>query len=386
MTFWTDPRMDTADEHAYLSYPTNPTDAYHDHSIEDSALSTRQMWELFKSYGVNKPTLRGETGVFNGGWEGGWYPDVLLDTGAVYEHKKLWTHVGLEGYQCDGQWNTVNLKLNNNWRMYGNYNRYMEGEPVSNGHYYSIGTDLSGVNLVTTTNTNIRAYGMEDVSSTTFQGTPLAAAGRLLLWVDNKNDTWRNVVDGVSIPAVSGQLTISGLPQGTYNIEWWDTEEGEITGHTSATAGGTGQLTFSVSNLETDLAVKVSNAGTNPVAVEFQPGFSERPEAGEVLDLLVVLSSASAETVTVDYEVLGGTAEGDGVDYLLDGGTLEFLPGETEQTIQVTIVDDPDEESDETIEIGLSCPVNAVMGGSWKHIHVIMGSEQAGSSGWEVYR
>jgi hypothetical protein len=378
--------MDMGDEHAYLNNSGNPPSSpYHSHSLDDSALSTRQCWEVLKGYGVTKPVIRGETGVFDGHWSLGWYPDLALDTDAVYEHKKLWTHVGLEGYQCDGQWNTTNLKLNNNWRMYGNYTDYMEGEPVSNGNYNSIGTDLTGSDLVSTTETNIRVYGMRDTASTTYRGTSLAASGRALLWIGNKNHTWRNVVDGVFIPAVSGQLTIPGLPQGTYNIEWWDTEEGKITGHSSVTVPGTGQLTFSVSGLETDLAVKLSNAGTNPVAVEFQSGYSERPEVGEVLDLIVILSSATTETVTVDYDVIGGTAEGGGVDYILDGGTLEFLPGETEQTIQLTIVDDPDEEADETIEIGLSRPVNAVMGGAWTYTHRILRSELAGSSRWEVY-
>jgi hypothetical protein len=75
----------------------------------------------------------------------------------------------------------------------------------------------------------------------------------------------------------------------------------------------------------------------------------------------VSLSVASSKTVSVDYAANTGssTATGGGVDYNLVAGTLTFLPGETTKSIDLNIFDDDIQESDETIVIDLSNPVNA---------------------------
>lgn len=386
LSFWSDPRMDYGDEHAYLNNAGNPPSSpYHTHSIDDSALSTRQCWEVLKGYGLNKPVVRGETGVFNGGWWLGWYPDLALDTGAVYEHKKLWAHVGLGGYQGDGQWNTTNLRLNNNWKMYGRYERFMAGEPVSNGKQVAIGTDLTGTELIITSESNLRAWGVRDVLTTQRNGITLASPGRVLLWVDNKNHTWRNVVDGVLIAAIGGQLSIPGLPAGDYNAEWWDTASGTVSAAETYTVGAGGTLTLSVDDLATDRAVKLGNGGAGAPSVGFRERGSAGLEAGETLDLVVALSASSSRTVTVDYAANGGSAEA-GSDYVFSAGTLTFIPGQTEKAVSLTILDDADDEGDETVEIALRSPINAVMGAGWCHRRVILDNERAAADGWGRYR
>lgn len=89
--------------------------------------------------------------------------------------------------------------------------------------------------------------------------------------------------------------------------------------------------------------------------------------AGETstLTFTVLLSSPLPDTVTVDFVVssdgtpAGGTAT-DGVDYTSPGmGTLTYLPGETEKTVNVLIIGDDIDESDETFLLTLSNPVNA---------------------------
>ncbi len=388
MSFWSDARMDYGDEHAYLNNSSNPPSSpYHTHSLDDSALSTRQCWTVLKGYGLNKPVLRGETGVFNGNWSLGWLPDLALDTEDIYDHKKLWAHVGLDGFLCDGQWHINILRDTNRWGMYGCYKRYMAGEAAANGFYQSVGTDLTGTELINTTNSSLRAFGLRDTVSTTHNSITLNSPGRALLWIDNSLHTWRNVVDGISIPPISGTLTLSGLPVGDYNLEWWDTYTGAVTAHTAGTVSGGGTLNISVGSLATDTAVKLSNAGTSAPSVAFESSSSSGPEWIASHPLFVRLSAASAQTVAVDYRVTGGTATGGGVDYTLADGTLTFAPGELSRSIDLAVRMDQSPEPDETVIVTLQNPVNAVVGTNFMITHTLQdGGATAGIKKWNDLR
>jgi len=76
----------------------------------------------------------------------------------------------------------------------------------------------------------------------------------------------------------------------------------------------------------------------------------------------VLLTGATARTVTVDYSVTGGTATGSGVDYTLASGTLTFTPGQTTKTLTLSVVNDALNEATETVNIALSSPVNGTLG------------------------
>jgi hypothetical protein len=80
-----------------------------------------------------------------------------------------------------------------------------------------------------------------------------------------------------------------------------------------------------------------------------------------------------SNTVTVQYAATGGTAVGGGEDYTLTPSMLTFLSGgPTSQTIEIAIIDDSSDEEDETIEITLSSPVNAVLGAITQHTYTII--------------
>ena len=66
----------------------------------------------------------------------------------------------------------------------------------------------------------------------------------------------------------------------------------------------------------------------------------------------------SGKEVTVDYATANGTATA-GEDYTAKTGTLTFDPGETSQTVVVTVRDDSISEDDETFTLDLSDPENA---------------------------
>ena len=72
--------------------------------------------------------------------------------------------------------------------------------------------------------------------------------------------------------------------------------------------------------------------------------------------------------MTVSYEDAGsgtataGTGGARGVDYVaIAPGTLTFAPGTTEQTIEVAVISDAEDEPDETVVVRLCSPVNATL-------------------------
>ena len=79
--------------------------------------------------------------------------------------------------------------------------------------------------------------------------------------------------------------------------------------------------------------------------------------AGE-LTFVVNLSATSADTVTVAYETLDGSAT-QPMDYQASTGEVSFAPGETSQAIQVTITNDSEPEGSESLHLVLSDPQNA---------------------------
>lgn len=241
--FWTDPThgglMDYADKHWYARVGSdNPelasTLAY------DSAGDVRECLRAFDGYAsqyhVNKPIVRGETGV----WPADGYDQLDLGSGAAtYYHKQLWAQMS---DQCDGEWYTAFLRDQNLWSDYGRYERFLQGEPINNGRYTDIGTDVHTI-TITNQSGSVRAWGKLD-----------ATAGRGFVWIDNANDTWKHVADGTAIAPAGGTLTIGGVPNGTYTINWFNTTTGATQSTTQNVANG--RLSLEVSNLSHDIAVK----------------------------------------------------------------------------------------------------------------------------------
>ncbi len=106
--------------------------------------------------------------------------------------------------------------------------------------------------------------------------------------------------------------------------------------------------------------------------VAFETDTSNGREGFSPAEIPVSLSWDWGQTVTVDYDVTGGTAEGGGEDYTLAAGTLQFDPGELTSYISIGIVeDDFQEDPDETIEITLSDPNQAKLGTITQHTFTI---------------
>jgi len=99
------------------------------------------------------------------------------------------------------------------------------------------------------------------------------------------------------------------------------------------------------------------------VKIPGRPGISvadarEKEEAGAAVAFPVTLSAATDKRVIVRYATSDGSAQA-GEDYTAASGRLAFQPGETAKTIEVAILDDENDEGEETFTLTLSDPTRA---------------------------
>lgn len=73
------------------------------------------------------------------------------------------------------------------------------------------------------------------------------------------------------------------------------------------------------------------------------------------------LSAPSALTAQVSFFATNGTATA-GTDFMATNGTVQFLPGETNQTVSVAVIGDAVNEANETCFVRLIAPLNAALG------------------------
>ena len=68
---------------------------------------------------------------------------------------------------------------------------------------------------------------------------------------------WKNVAEKKAIPAVQNVTTVvRGLEPGSYTVEWWDTERGEIVKQESTKASPSG-LPLNIPEIGTDVAAHI---------------------------------------------------------------------------------------------------------------------------------
>jgi hypothetical protein len=255
--FWLDtakyPNVDYGDVHAYSSSTG---------WIQESALNydaalyhTRYSEDIVASlsgYAVRKPVIRGEAGIDLNGVQQ--EPSVIFgDTQGVWLHNFIWAalHPGAlgelywwkegreRGPGPDGSTQNGLLEICKALRWFTN------DIPISNGNYQDAAARSA--------NANLRLIGQKDLKN-----------GRAHLWIQNKNHTWKNVVDHMSVAPQSGSVTIVGfVPHTAYSVEWWDTYAHTAPSwiQSNVTTDGSGTLTLLVSNLTTDTAVKIKGPG-----------------------------------------------------------------------------------------------------------------------------
>jgi hypothetical protein len=239
--YWADPvygpLMDYADKHWYAQ-PDNGNPELVSETYTDSAANVRECQQAFAEYRdwytQDKPIVRGEAGV----WSADWQPLDFGSGAATYYHKQLWAQAG---DNCGGEWYTAYLDDHDLWGDYLRYEQFLQNEPLTDGTYHAIGSDLNSIVIAASTG-SARAWGK------------LSTAGRGVVWIDNANDTWKRVADGLSVTAATATVTINAVPNGTYQITWFNTATGAT--NTTTQTVSNGKLALSVSALAHDVAVK----------------------------------------------------------------------------------------------------------------------------------
>jgi len=132
------------------------------------------------------------------------------------------------------------------YEIYKYFGDFIKDIPLNNGNYQDAQAIL--------TDTNLRTTGQKDLIN-----------NRAHLWVQNKNHTWRNVVDGVNgIAGLSGTVTIDSFsPNTTYNVEWHEfgTQGTPTIQHSTVTSDGNGKIVLNLPTAPqiTDVSIKIGN-------------------------------------------------------------------------------------------------------------------------------
>ncbi len=226
-----------ADFHCYVRGTgwIQPKDAL----ANDSARFFAEYDQAALAAGLGKPVVWGEMGIDGPRTTDDEDPDLARDTRGIWLHKILWARCGPGGVYPLYWW-TGNIFNRNLHGLFGNWNRFMAGIPLNNGRYRDADAASS--------HPAVRLFGQKD-----------PVAGWAHLWLDNTNHTWRAVVDGRTWPGVSATIRV-GLesPNAAYRLTWWNTTNGQPT-HTEIRAADTaGVLSFGVTNLVTDTAVRLA--------------------------------------------------------------------------------------------------------------------------------
>ena len=327
---------------------------------------------------VRMPVIRGEVGISGNNVYGDTYKDyywtgenqqLIDDTDGVWYRKFVWGQVNPSGV-IDMYWWKENMVKNGLAKYAKAFQLFMSGIPLSNGNYRDA--------TANTSRTALRAWGQKDLIS-----------NRAHLWIDNAPHTWKAVVDhnyspeawsgtvtyakdstsgGGSPthiykslqannknhavtdaawwqdtgafnaasnpplpPPVTGSVTVPGLRDGKYTVEWWDTSTGAVTRTEELTCTG-GNLVLSVSNLQSDIACKISPVQARINLKVMVPSMNVVP--GQTVTITVEYTNTgetAAPNITVGARVpaqmtyVAGSAEASGGSYNATTGAVSWV-------------------------------------------------------------
>lgn len=94
----------------------------------------------------------------------------------------------------------------------------------------------------------LRTYALADTTT-----------GTALVWVQHRDYSWETIAGGTEITPLTGTLTLNGMPDGEYRVEFWDPFSGNVIGEEllRLNAESTGKLTIDLLPVERQLALRV---------------------------------------------------------------------------------------------------------------------------------
>ena len=142
------------------------------------------------------------------------------------------------------------------------------------------------------------------------------------------------------------------------------------------TASGDSYQEFRVSSTGTavtyvdDISLSLSTPFLKPT-VSFQSASASLGENATLVTVTAVLDRAYGSQVRVDYALQSGGSATSGSDFSFSSGTLIFAPGETSKSFSLTVVNDTDNEEEESFTLQLLNPVNATLGSITQRTYTI---------------
>jgi hypothetical protein len=239
------PNVDYADLHTYSSDLNYLLDTAQYHLYYSTSIRN-QLDSASALNGVTtKPIIRGEVGIPD-------MNDLLLDTRGVWLHNFTWAALD-PGAMYELFWelrNEIATPVGPDgqpglYEIYKYFGDFLSNIPLNNGYYQNAAASL--------TDGNLRVTGQKDLVN-----------DRAHLWIQNKNHTWRRVVDNNAQTGLSGTVTISGFDANmTLPVQWHQfTTQGIPTiVNSTAVTDGAGNLTLTLpSNPDiADVALKIGS-------------------------------------------------------------------------------------------------------------------------------
>jgi len=287
--------IDYADIHQYIA---RDTDLEH---FQDTALATYDLGLAYGAFesGSGKPIIRGETGLIDFAANTDSATDVSADTQGIWLHNLIWGGINPTGlienywYAQDHIYNTVDLRP-----LYKSYYMFIKDLPLNNGNYVDASADVS--------NPRLRVWGQKDLTNQ-----------RIHLWISNIDHIWTN--KRTPLP-VSGVITISGLsPNRPLTVEWWNTYTGEVKNTEIISTNAKGELSLTVSNLTTDIAVRIGRQNQAPTSLVLSSNsFSKYTNVGTTIGTLSTTDPDTDESFR--YSFCGGS---DDSFFSIEGDSLK---------------------------------------------------------------
>ena len=229
---------------AYLNGDFDLTSVVSDSAHLDAALSLQIGGRALT--GPRRPVTRGEVAIGDDAdYRGDDQHDQRNDTRGVWLHNFLWAQVNPGGlYEL--YWDPTNIRRYNLYFHFKAFRDFMDGIPLNNGRYQDARAASSDPNII--------VLGQAD-----------RVVGRGYLWIRHRQYTWRNAVDGIPTPPLTGTVTIPDLANGVYRAIWWDTWQ------------GTPVLTQTVAVSDGNLTLPVPSALNQDAALRFEPEDAPSP-------------------------------------------------------------------------------------------------------------
>ncbi len=254
--FWANPNypnVDFADIHYYVD--ENAV------GFTDTAFASYNLSQQIgakQPSGAGKPVIRGETGFVLSGSEP-YSEQLLADTQGNWLHNFIWAGINPGGL-IESYWyekpHIINTRSDgtivfDHRPQFRTFFSFIKNIPLNNGSYQDAQTTAS--------NTDIRVLGQKDLVN-----------GKAHLWIQNMQHSWRNVVDGIPIMSLSGQVEIAGFqPNQSYSLQWWDPYQPDpaqqIVLIETVISGKDGAILIPINDLVSDIAVQIlpNRASTN---------------------------------------------------------------------------------------------------------------------------